>query len=424
MKKKLAVLSTTIMLGFGSFVAIPSVQAETASNLQSQKSSILGQRSGLQASITQADSAISQVQSELAKLNEQIKRVDKAIQENSNMMVSTEAKINDTTAEVNQLKSQIAVLQDRIAKRNEVLKKRALSFQETGGNLSYLDVLFGASSFGDLIDRVSAVTTMVEADQDLIKQHEADKQEVEAKQTTVEKKLADLTSMKADLLAVKAQITSQKAQNDTLQKQLQQKEQDSLAQKSDLQKQDQSLASKQASIEQALSTQQTASTAVPHSVSSNDGTSPSSIAPVDSNTSSGNSVPVSAGKGGLNTVLTAGYRYIGNSVYVFGGGRRASDIANGFFDCSGFVHWAFGQAGISVPASTDGLTGAGRQVSASQMRPGDLVFFDTYKRDGHVGIYMGGGRFIGSQDSTGVAIANMSGGYWAQHFNGRVVRVF
>ena len=57
------------------------------------------------------------------------------------------------------------------------------------------------------------------------------------------------------------------------------------------------------------------------------------------------------------------------------------------------------------------------------MRPGDMVFFNTYKTDGHVGIYLGGGKFIGSQSSTGVAVANMSSGYWADTFNGRVMRV-
>ena len=57
------------------------------------------------------------------------------------------------------------------------------------------------------------------------------------------------------------------------------------------------------------------------------------------------------------------------------------------------------------------------------MRPGDMVFFNTYKTDGHVGIYLGGGKFIGSQSSTGVAVADMSSGYWANTFNGRVMRV-
>ncbi len=57
------------------------------------------------------------------------------------------------------------------------------------------------------------------------------------------------------------------------------------------------------------------------------------------------------------------------------------------------------------------------------MKPGDVVFFDTYKTDGHVGIYIGDGKFIGAQSSTGVAIADMSKGYWKEKFNGRVKRI-
>lgn len=125
----------------------------------------------------------------------------------------------------------------------------------------------------------------------------------------------------------------------------------------------------------------------------------------------------------IESVISAGYKYIGNSVYVFGAGRSKEDIANGKFDCSAFVHWAFKQIGIDVGLSTDYIKNAGRQVSEKELQPGDLVFFDTYKKDGHVGIYIGNGQFIGSQSSTGVAIANMTSGYWKKRFNGRVVRI-
>jgi cell wall-associated NlpC family hydrolase len=153
--------------------------------------------------------------------------------------------------------------------------------------------------------------------------------------------------------------------------------------------------------------------------SSNSSKNSSAAKPAASKTET-SSKPSSANTG---SAITAGYKYIGNSTYKFGGGRTASDIANGLFDCSGFVAWAYKQAGVNLPASTDALKGAGRQVSKSQIQPGDLVFFNTYKTDGHVGIYVGGGKFIGSQSSTGVAIANMESGYWAGVFNGRVVRV-
>lgn len=134
--------------------------------------------------------------------------------------------------------------------------------------------------------------------------------------------------------------------------------------------------------------------------------------------------------GGGNTgveVIDVGMKWIGNSVYVFGGGRNQSDIARGRFDCSSFVNWAFAQVGIDLgplsSTSTETLKHLGKPVSPSKMKPGDLVFFDTYKKDGHVGIYVGDGKFIGAQTSTGVAIADMSKGYWKEKFNGRVKRI-
>ncbi|MDQ0862245.1 NlpC/P60 family protein [Bacillus sp. V2I10] len=89
-------------------------------------------------------------------------------------------------------------------------------------------------------------------------------------------------------------------------------------------------------------------------------------------------------------VVDVGNKWIGNSVYVFGGGRNQSDIARGRFDCSSFVHWAFKETGVNLgpltSSSTETLKHLGKPVSASEMKPGDVVFFDTYKKDGHVGI--------------------------------------
>jgi cell wall-associated NlpC family hydrolase len=106
-----------------------------------------------------------------------------------------------------------------------------------------------------------------------------------------------------------------------------------------------------------------------------------------------------------------------------GRGRSQADIQNGIFDCSGFVHWAYQQIGVSVGASTSVLSHTGTRVSYSDIKPGDMVFFDTYKTDGHVGIYIGNGQFLGCQGSTGVAIASMNNSYWKSHFSGHVQRV-
>ena len=402
MKKKLVVLNITMTLGLGSVFALPTVKADTISNIQSQRSSI-------QVNINEANQEIRSVQDELSKLNEQLKRAEQAMIDNQNMIVKTESDIAAANLEIQKLEEEVASLQEAIAKRNEILKERARSYQVTGGDVKYLDVVFGSTSFSDFVDRVGAVVTFMNADKDLMDKFEADKKAVEEKQASIETKLVELTNMKTELDGMRAQITEQQQQNELLREELKQKEAAGLASKADLQQQDRNLASQEAQLAANLAPR----VATGSSTSTKSSTTTSSYIPA----------APAQGSGAVSIVTTVGNRYIGNSVYVFGGGRTAYDVANGRFDCSGFVHWAFAQAGIKVGASTDSLKNAGRKVSTSEMRPGDLVFFNTYKTDGHVGIYLGGGKFIGSQSSTGVAVANMSSGYWANHFAGKVVRI-
>jgi len=394
MKKKLRALSATFILGIGSVFILPTVNAKATS-----LKSVQDQRKGIQSEIFKANEEISQVQDELAKLIEQIARVEQAIVDNNNMIAQTEDKVQASEMEVAGLQQEVTAIKGRVDKRNEILKKRALSLQECGGKVSYIDVLLGSSSFSDFVGRLGAVATMVEADQDLIKQHKEDQQEVEMKQASVEKKLKDLLSMKTELEGMQAQILEQKEQNDALKEELKIKEEDKLSEKASLQQQDKTLASKEDELNIAAQNS-------------------SSI-----NTSNLNvSIPTTSNEA-INIVIHAGEKYIGNSVYVFGAGRNDYDVSNGRFDCSGFVSWAFAQAGIKIGASTDILKNTGTRVSYSEALPGDIVFFDTYKVDGHVGIYLGGGKFIGSQSSTGVAIADMNSRYYAEHFNGRVMRI-
>jgi hypothetical protein len=131
--------------------------------------------------------------------------------------------------------------------------------------------------------------------------------------------------------------------------------------------------------------------------------------------------------GSTNDLVQVSIQWIGNSTYVFGGGRNQSDIATGHFDCSSFIHWAFDQVGVELgplhSVTTDTLKHMGQSIPPNEMKPGDLVFFDTYKIDGHVGIYVGDGQFLGAQSSTGVALVDMTSGYWAKVFNGRVQRI-
>lgn len=126
-------------------------------------------------------------------------------------------------------------------------------------------------------------------------------------------------------------------------------------------------------------------------------------------------------------VATVGNKWVGRTKYVFGGGRTASSIARGDFDCSSFVHWAYGQNGMDLGpvsgTSTETLNKMGKKISINEIKVGDLIFWDTYKKDGHVGIYVGNGKFIGSQSRTGVAIVDVNNTYWKSVFSGHVRRL-
>jgi len=88
------------------------------------------------------------------------------------------------------------------------------------------------------------------------------------------------------------------------------------------------------------------------------------------------------------------------------------------FDCSGFTRWVYAQLGIRLPHSSYAQWEMGRHVGRAALRPGDLVFFSGL---GHVGIYIGGGRFIHSpQTGEVVSIAPLHSGWYGGTYDGAV----
>ncbi|GIQ71082.1 C40 family peptidase [Xylanibacillus composti] len=89
------------------------------------------------------------------------------------------------------------------------------------------------------------------------------------------------------------------------------------------------------------------------------------------------------------------------------------------FDCSSFTQYVYGQHGVSMKWGTRYQQHEGSAVSKSNLKRGDLVFFDTNSNGSinHVGIYMGGGQFIHNKPSSnGVAIDTLNSGYWQDKY--------
>jgi peptidoglycan DL-endopeptidase CwlO len=101
--------------------------------------------------------------------------------------------------------------------------------------------------------------------------------------------------------------------------------------------------------------------------------------------------------------------------YVYGGSSPRTG-----FDCSGLVRYVYGHFGLSLPHSSFAQFDVGRRVSRHALRPGDLLFFDGL---GHVGMYVGNGRFIHAPHTgTRVRIEVLTGWYSSRFDGARRLR--
>ena len=133
-------------------------------------------------------------------------------------------------------------------------------------------------------------------------------------------------------------------------------------------------------------------------------------------------VTVKDSVGSRSTAETASSSAIGDQIvayakqflgvpYVYGGNGPNC------FDCSGFTKYVYAHFGVTLNRTATDQLANGTSVSKSQLQPGDLVFFraNTTKPVSHVGIYIGGGKFIhASTNAYVVQIDDLSSGYYSR----------
>lgn len=113
-------------------------------------------------------------------------------------------------------------------------------------------------------------------------------------------------------------------------------------------------------------------------------------------------------------VVEFGMQFIGTP-YVWGG----TDLQDGV-DCSGFTQQVFKAFDVEISRVSYMQAKDGEEVGESELRTGDLIFFDTTGVNNgnisHVGIYVGNGKFIHSESSRGVTISNLASPYYDRNF--------
>lgn len=122
--------------------------------------------------------------------------------------------------------------------------------------------------------------------------------------------------------------------------------------------------------------------------------------------------PIHPNKNDLDRVIQEALRFQG--VPYRPGGRSPQ---NGF-DCSGYVNFVFLQVGQKLPSTSNEMAKLGDLIKFNNLRPGDLVFFNTLRRPySHVGIYLGNQNFIHAPSKgSKVRIDKLNSRYWSNHF--------
>lgn len=115
-----------------------------------------------------------------------------------------------------------------------------------------------------------------------------------------------------------------------------------------------------------------------------------------------------------SNVVQVAESYAG-SRYVSGGSSPSG------FDCSGFTQYVYGKCGVTLSRTSYTQATQGTVVSKSELQPGDLLLFHYYGSSsiGHVGIYVGNGKFIHAANSNrGVVYDSIESGYYADNYAG------
>lgn len=355
---------------------------------------------------TVSDEVKNEFKEKQAKYNDLVEKVQVLDNEISNLV----SKINENNdqidginSEIENVNKEIEQIKSNIDEQEEVLGERLREIYKSGGQASYISILFSADSFSDLISKIDNAKTLINLDKKVVNELGESKNNLDNKVNSLQEKAKKIETLNSEIKEKKEETDAKKAEQQVVLE-------EAKVEKEDFEKKNIIPIETEAVspwIEQATNSNNTADTInsaismlstykqqlqsqqVIESVDNAISKAKSIIAEKDkqkqkaASTNRGIDTGVTA-SGDANNLVEYAKRFI-KVPYVWGGTTPSG------FDCSGFTSYVYrNAAGINIGRTTYEQINAGREVSRNELQPGDLVF----PHDGHVGIYVGNGQMI------------------------------
>jgi cell wall-associated NlpC family hydrolase len=331
----------------------------------------------ISAASVSAPQAIEDKRSEAEAVLAQIQQIDAELEHVVDDYNSATERLEALEAELRDAKRHVLLAKNTNKVAQKTLSDRLVALYVNGGESNALEVILGAESLDDLLDRVDAANRVSDQDSRIVAAVRQARASLAKEQRRVEKALAEQKQVVAQRAAQRDEIEAQLAERQALYSSIEDQIQDLIAEE----KARQERLAREAQRRLEVAQQEETATGDP---------AVADAAPtVDSSSPSPEPVIQAPPPGQYGGVAGIALQYLGTP-YVWAGASPAG------FDCSGFVQYVFGQVGVSLPHNAAAQYGYGAPVPREALQSGDLVFFNGL---GHVGIYIGGGQFVHSPHS-------------------------
>ncbi len=399
-----------------------------------------------------------QLTADKKEIDVQIKALEKEMTTMTQQFDTYVAQYDALQEELLDSEADIAVTKEELSDRQQIIAKRMKAYQAQDSTFSpYVEAFLGADSFTDLVTRTLSVKKIIDADESmrieqhaqsstfkkqhtaLVKKEKELEQQFQMMQQQYEEMTVKRAENKAASLALKEKIATKKEKEKLVRKQKKAAKQAAKLKK--MQEQQQAAIEK-AQAEAAAAAQQQARTVTTDNTDVATATDTTETADATKTTdtkaaadttintatvsteggNAGNTnfgakttdadqqTPTVEGSATAKGIIAEASKYMGTA-YVWGGNKPSTG-----FDCSGLTSWSFKENGVTIPRTAAQQYAASTKISASEAKAGDLVFFSYGKGVAHVGIYLGDGRMLNSQNR-GVTIDKLAG-HWSQYIVG------